>query len=116
MQTNSPDFLKSIAVKRIDNYPGKPTIIFLHDSLGCIRLWRNFPEKLGELTQCNVLVYDRQGYGEAAPFAGPERDSTYLEKEADVLHELLEETGIKDAILFGHSDGGSIALIAAAKY
>lgn len=98
------------------NYPNRPTIIFLHDSLGSIQLWRNFPEKLGHLTQCNVLVYDRQGYGQAAPFTQPERDNTYLEKEADVLHHLLQATGIQKAILFGHSDGGSIALIAAAKY
>lgn len=94
----------------------KPTLIFLHDSLGCIKLWRAFPTKLGEATNCNVLVYDRQGYGESSPFTSHERAHDYLEKEADVLNELIDRCGIKQAILFGHSDGGSIALLAAAKY
>jgi pimeloyl-ACP methyl ester carboxylesterase len=116
MQTNSPDFLKSIAVKRIDNYPGKPTIVFLHDSLGCITLWRDFPEKLGELTQCNVLIYDRQGYGNSCPFTYDERDILYMENEADILIDLLNYWKIEKVILFGHSDGGSIALIAVGKY
>lgn len=93
-----------------------PTLIFLHDSLGCIALWRDFPAKLGEATCCNVLVYDRQGYGRSSPFTVHERRLDYLEKEADVLNELIKQCGIKQAILFGHSDGGSIALLAAAKY
>lgn len=94
----------------------QPTLIFLHDSLGCIELWRDFPTKLSEATSCNVLVYDRQGYGQSSPFARHERTTDYLEKEADVLYELIEYCGIKQAVLFGHSDGGSIALLAAAKY
>ncbi|XWW48567.1 alpha/beta hydrolase (plasmid) [Fibrella sp. USSR17] len=94
----------------------KPTLIFLHDSLGCIALWRDFPTKLGEATSCNVLVYDRQGYGKSSPFASHERRLDYLENEADVLNELIEQCGINQAILVGHSDGGSIALLAAAKY
>lgn len=93
-----------------------PTIIFLHDSLGCIKLWRDFPERLARATNCNYLVYDRQGYGGSDPFFTAERKKDYLETEADVLNKLLEKKGIDDAILFGHSDGGSIALIAAAKY
>jgi pimeloyl-ACP methyl ester carboxylesterase len=105
-----------IAVKRIDNYPGRPTIIFLHDSLGCIELWRDFPQELGRLTECNVLIYDRQGYGKSCPFSYSKRDNDYVEQEADILNELLDYWEIDRTILFGHSDGGSIALIAAAKY
>src|SRR5580765_6998088 len=108
--------VEGIAVKRFQNYPGRPTIIFLHESLGSIELWRDFPEKLGELTSCNVLVYDRLGYGRSKPFTNPDRDNFYIEKEADTLNELLDKWEINNAILFGHSDGGSIALIAAAKY
>ena len=94
----------------------RPTLVFLHDSLGCIQLWRNFPEKLAEATACNALIYDRLGYGRSAP-AGPEkREKDYLEKEAHVLVKVLQKAGIQQAILFGHSDGGSIALIAAAEY
>jgi len=105
-----------IALKRIDKFPDRPTIIFLHDSLGCIKLWRDFPEKLGELTKCNILVYDRQGYGESCPFSYSKRNNYYMEQEADLLNELLDFWQIDKAILFGHSDGGSIALITAGKY
>lgn len=105
-----------IATKRIDTNPNLPTIIFLHDSLGSIELWRDFPEKLSEITGYNVLVYDRQGYGNSCPFSYQERDKYYLELEADLLNQLLSYWGINEAILFGHSDGGSISLIMAAKY
>lgn len=94
----------------------KPTLVFLHDSLGSIVLWRDFPNKLSELTNCNVLVYDRQGYGKSSPLTIVKRGNYYLETEADVLHQLIEHMQLTKVILFGHSDGGSIALIAAAKY
>ncbi|TGD58477.1 alpha/beta fold hydrolase [Flavobacterium humi] len=116
MQTNTNFSLVDIAVTRTNHYPGRPTIIFLHDSLGCIELWRDFPQKLGEMSSCNVLVYDRQGYGKSCPFTQAGRDNYYIEREADILAELLDYWAIEKAILFGHSDGGSIALIAAAKY
>lgn len=93
----------------------RPTIIFLHDSLGCVTLWREFPIMLGNATNCNVLVYDRQGYGKSAPLTTAVRNNSYLETEADILCLLIEQCGVPDAILFGHSDGGSIALITAAK-
>lgn len=63
-----------------------------------------------------MLVYDRQGYGKSAPMQSHHRTNDYLENEADTLHILLEKLGLKNVILFGHSDGGSIALIAAARY
>lgn len=94
-----------------------PTLVFLHDSLGCITLWRDFPGRLAAATGCAVLVYDRQGYGQSPGFSERDtRDNTYLEKEADVLERLLAAYHINEAILFGHSDGASIALITAAKY
>lgn len=108
--------LSEIAVKRIGNFPNRPTIVFLHDSLGCIDLWRDFPERVGELTECNVLLYDRQGYGKSCGFSYAKRDTNYLELEAEILNQLLDYWNIKQPILFGHSDGGSIALLAAAKY
>lgn len=94
----------------------RPTLIFLHDSLGCTKLWRDFPTQLGIATNCNILIYDRQGYGKSSPFGTAERTKFYLEQEADTLFLLIKKCGIQHAILFGHSDGGSIALIAAAKY
>ncbi|WP_091507780.1 alpha/beta fold hydrolase [Flexibacter flexilis] len=92
------------------------TLVFLHDSLGCAVLWRDFPQQLAQKTDCAYLVYDRQGYGQSAPFGAQPRQQDYMEKEADVLAALLEQLGIGNAVLFGHSDGGTIALLAAAKY
>lgn len=106
----------NLFVKYLNAYSKKPTIIFLHDSLGCTKLWRDFPEKLGNATGCNYLVYDRLGYGKSDPMPTNPRPSNYLEIEADILNDLLTKLEIDSAILFGHSDGGSIALIAASKY
>ncbi|SFN24186.1 Pimeloyl-ACP methyl ester carboxylesterase [Chryseobacterium oleae] len=94
----------------------KPVIVFLHDSLGCTELWRDFPAKLSEATGCNILMYDRLGYGKSGPMLTHERPVNYMELEADLLNDLLVELNISNAILFGHSDGGTIALITAAKY
>ena len=107
---------KNLFIKFNNSFENKPTIVFLHDSLGSTQLWRDFPEKLAEATQCNVLVYDRLGYGKSFPMTTHERENNYMEQEADVLNDLLSELNINDSILFGHSDGGTIALIAASKY
>ncbi len=93
-----------------------PTLVFLHDSLGCIQTWRDFPGLLAQKTSCNYLVYDRLGHGESSPHPqGRRRHQGYLEAEADVLNALLRQLNISNPILFGHSDGASIALIAAAQ-
>lgn len=94
----------------------RSALVFLHDSLGSIRQWRDFPRRLGEAAGLDVLLYDRQGYGGSDPYAGARRAKTYLEAEADVLEKVLAERGIARAVLFGHSDGGTIALLAAAKH
>ncbi|ANF49554.1 alpha/beta hydrolase [Chryseobacterium glaciei] len=107
---------EKIYIEHDNSFKNKPTIVFLHDSLGCTQLWRDFPSKITEETQCNTLVYDRLGYGKSFPMISHERENNYMELEADVLNELLEELNINNAILFGHSDGGTIALIAASKY
>lgn len=97
-------------------FPGRPTLVFLHDSLGSIELWRDFPEQLAEQAGCNLLVYDRQGYGRSCGFSEPERGLDYMEKEARILYDLLVHLQVEKPILFGHSDGGSIALLAAALF
>lgn len=101
-------FTRSLSVRE-----QRPTIVFLHDSLGSVALWRDFPEKLCLRTDCNGMIYDRQGYGKSCHFQET-RTPLYLHKEADILEELLCRMRINDTILFGHSDGGSIALIGAA--
>lgn len=107
---------KKLYVEQYKEYDNRPTIVFLHDSLGAVQLWRDYPAKLGDAAQCNVLVYDRIGYGKSQPMTTWDRPVNYLEKEADVLNDLLTVLNIQQAILFGHSDGGSVALIAASKY
>ena len=107
---------RNLFIKFNHSFENRPTIVFLHDSLGSVELWRDFPEKLAEATQCNVLIYDRLGYGKSFPMITHERENNYMQLEADVLNDLLSELNINDAVLFGHSDGGTIALIAASKY
>lgn len=106
----------TLAIEHIVYDSKAPTLVFLHDSLGCIALWRNFPEQLAKLTGCNYLIYDREGYGRSSTSDFLDRKKGYLEIEADKLGRLLEQLDIKKTILFGHSDGASIALLTAAQY
>ena len=94
-----------------------PTLVFLHEGLGSIGQWRRFPAELCARTGRPGLVYDRWGYGHSEPLTGPRPDD-YLEREArDSLPEVLDACGIADPpVLFGHSDGASIALLFAATY
>lgn len=108
--------VRGLNIQHLITNPAWPTIIFLHDSLGCITLWRDFPERLGRAARCNVLVYDRLGYGKSAPMPTSHRENDYLEREAETLISLMDACGLGKVILFGHSDGGSIALLAAALY
>ena len=88
-----------------------PTLVLLHEGLGCVRLWRDFPTALQAATGCGVLTYSRFGYGGSDPIALP-RPMTYMHDEAiAVLPQVLDKAGIRRAILIGHSDGGSIAAI-----
>lgn len=107
--------LRACYIRHASVPAGYPTLVFLHDSLGCIELWRDFPLRLAQATSCNALVYDRQGYGQSAPFSKP-RSLHYLMDEAHVLMHILGQCEIPSAVLFGHSDGGSISLLAAAEY
>lgn len=95
---------------------GKPYLIFLHDSWGCTEMWGDFPEKLMHLFGLNVLVYDRRGYGKSSPFGTTPRNEYYLHHEADFLIQIMDYLKISTAILYGHSDGATIAIIAASVY
>jgi pimeloyl-ACP methyl ester carboxylesterase len=106
-----------LRVKQI-NPPGvsghAPWLIFLHEGLGCIELWKDFPETLCEAVQCPGLVYDRKGYGGATLFKGPWPFDYLITESTVYLPALLKACGVDQAVLIGHSDGGSIALISAA--
>ncbi len=85
--------------------------MFLHEGLGCVALWRDFPAELARRTGCGALVYSRAGYGGSDPVEVP-RPLTYMHDEGiRVLPEVLQSAGVKRAFLVGHSDGGSIALL-----
>ena len=87
-----------------------PTLVFLHDALGSVRLWRDFPDQLVRATGWGALVYDRWGSGESEPLGGAFSSDYLLEEALQALPEVLERTGVRRAILVGQSDGASIAL------
>mgnify|MGYP005995292681 CR=1 FL=1 len=92
----------------------RPVLVLLHEALGCIGMWKDIPEQLAEETGCDVLVYERQGYGLSSEITLP-RDDDYLVEEGEVwLARLIDKLKLNSVILIGHSDGGSVALIGAA--
>jgi pimeloyl-ACP methyl ester carboxylesterase len=96
--------------------PEAATLVMLHEGLGSLSMWRDFPRTIADRLGCRVLVYARHGYGQSGPVSAP-RQVRYMHDEAlIILPELLEQLGIERPILFGHSDGGSIALIHASRH
>lgn len=96
--------------------PGRPFLVFLHEGLGSVAQWRDFPETLCRRTGCPGLVYDRQGHGRSSPLTSP-RSIHYLHHHALVEWPQVLASCIPGASYFfiGHSDGGSISLIAGAE-
>jgi len=91
-------------------------LVFLHEGLGSIGQWRDFPEKICGVTGSPALVYDRCGHGGSDPLTQP-RKPDYLHDEALLsLPDVLHQCAIENPILIGHSDGGSIAIIYAGTY
>lgn len=114
-------FGKSIYCKLINKEfleTDKPVLVFLHEGLGCIEQWKNFPEQMSSKLNLAAFMYDRYGYGKSQKIAEP-REIDYLEKEAsDYMPELFRKTGLDNykKIIFGHSDGGSIAIVYASLF
>ncbi len=91
----------------------KTLLVFLHEGLGCSEQWKDFHEIISEKLQMPALVYDRYGYGKSEEVSGA-RNPDFLEKEAKVfLPGIFEKLNISEQkkVLFGHSDGGTIAII-----
>ena len=101
-----------IEVKSITNENFKLTpIVFLHEGLGSVSLWKEWPKKVALSLKRNVYIYSRLGMGNSSPLIG-ERNINYMHDEAlKVLPEVINYLNIKNPILMGHSDGASIALI-----
>ena len=110
------DFL-TIANRRIETaWHGPPpdvapTLVLLHEGLGCVAMWREFPKTLAARTGLGVFVYSRPGYGKSDTVTLP-RPLDYMHEEAfEILPQILNAVGVRDALLVGHSDGASIATI-----
>lgn len=99
-----------------------PLVVFLHEGLGSLAMWKDFPQRLCAAAGCRGLVYSRPGYGRSTPRAAEEAwELDFMHRQAhEVLPALLAALGIDGARerlwLFGHSDGGSIALLYAARF
>lgn len=94
-----------------EEHPARPALVLLHEGLGCVALWRDFPARLTDATGLRVLAYSRLGYGQSDPARLP-RPTDYMHQEAKVwLPRLLDAAGLDSCVLVGHSDGASIAAI-----
>ncbi|HEY2629088.1 MAG TPA: alpha/beta fold hydrolase, partial [Usitatibacter sp.] len=98
---------------------GDRVLVFLHEGLGSRAMWRDFPAKLSAALGMRGLVYSRPGYGKSTPRDADERwDTDFMHRQAfEVLPALLDAIGVAQPVwLYGHSDGGSIALLFAARF
>ena len=88
-----------------------PTLVMLHQGLGCVGMWEDFPEKIQAATGAGVFVYSREGYGQSSPVTLP-RPLSFMHQEAQqTLPQILDTIGFQRGLLVGHSDGASIAAI-----
>jgi pimeloyl-ACP methyl ester carboxylesterase len=111
----------ALEVLRLAGPAGKSPIVFLHEGLGSVSMWRDWPREVCEATGRAGFVYSRRGYGKSESIAdvrGAGRlEPDYMHREAlDVLPMLLAQLGVEAPVLLGHSDGGTIALIHAAHH
>ncbi len=98
------------------NMQTTPVLVFLHEGLGCIEIWRTFPEKLSRLAGLPALIYDRYGSGGSDPLQNGYSGNPFRREADIVLPDILAGCGIERPLLIGHSDGGSIALQYASIY
>ncbi len=98
--------------------PNAPVMVFLHEGLGSVALWKDYPDRLCDRLGFRGLVYSRPGYGRSTPRPHDEHWSPdFMHRQArELLPALLDRLGIVRPWLFGHSDGGSIALLHAASF
>jgi pimeloyl-ACP methyl ester carboxylesterase len=94
----------------------RPVLVFLHEGLGSVALWKSFPQQVVEATSCDALVYSRYGYGRSDRL-NASRAVDYMHREAlETLPQVLKALSIEHPVLIGHSDGGSIALLYASHF
>ena len=107
-----------IEYRRVGEAAAGPVVVFLHEGLGSVAMWKDFPDRFCERVGLPGLVYSRPGYGRSTPRPAAERWAPdFLHRQADeVLPPFLAAVGVERPWLFGHSDGGSIALLHAARH
>lgn len=116
MEAMTRDFFLEIGGVRLEarrietGSKGKPALVFLHEGLGSISLWRDFPNRLARATGCPALVFSRQGYGRSDAAVLPRPLTFHRVEGLQVLPEVIDAAGIEDFIIVGHSDGASIAI------
>ncbi len=107
-------FCSGIEVAEFGSGDGLP-IALLHEGLGSVLMWRDFPARLAVATGRKVIAWSRKGYGNSVPYEAP-YGLDFMHSEADAAAQLFEQLGVEKAHLFGHSDGASIALLLAARH
>lgn len=91
-------------------------LLLLHDALGSIRQWKSFPQKLAEQLQAEVILYERQGHGRSSPLASQRHPDFFHREALEVLPAFIQSHQLEDAVIMGHSDGATIALLYAAQH
>ncbi len=105
---------RQIEYRMIPGDLARPTLVFLHEGLGCVTLWRDFPDKVAAGLGARALIYSRFGYGQSDGLLARNTLRFMHDEALDILPALLDRLGIERPLLIGHSDGASIALIHAA--
>jgi pimeloyl-ACP methyl ester carboxylesterase len=108
------DPAQGVEIVTIGEGDGVP-ILLLHEGLGSVAAWRDFPAKLAAATERKVIAVSRTGYGQSPPFEGS-YEVDFMHREADATAELLRSLGVAHGHIFGHSDGASIAILLAARH
>lgn len=91
--------------------PGRPELLLLHEGLGSVSMWRDFPAVIAAASGCRTVAYSRFGFGRSAPRRAPYTPSFMHEEALETIPELRTKSGIERPVLVGHSTGASIALI-----
>jgi len=92
----------------------RESILLFHDSLGCVDLWRDFPQQLASATGRRVVAYDRLGFGRSDPHPGPLSPAFIREEVVEVVPRLRQALKLDTIVAFGHSVGGAMAIMTAA--
>ena len=106
----------SRSLELLDLAGEEPALVLLHEGLGSVGLWRDFPERLRERTGRRLIAFSRFGHGSSPPPPKPRTPEFFHYEALEVLPEVLARSGAREPVLVGHSDGGSIALIHAAQH